>query len=98
MDSFLMATMRKPALSISVRIAAIAPLRTASGLMMLNVRWATRNLLLEGEFLCLFIVVGAREGPPSPGARKAIPDFHRPDARHFRGRGWPQYADFRNVS
>src|SRR5580704_16741415 len=38
MDSFRMATIRKPALSISVRMALACPSATASGLMMLNVR------------------------------------------------------------
>src|ERR1039457_4728770 len=97
MDSFLMATMLKPALSISERMAAVALLRTASGLMMLNVRCDTRNLLLEGEFFSLFIVGASSERPPPPKAREAGPDFHSPGARYSRKNGWPQCADFRHV-
>src|ERR1035438_4400185 len=41
MDAFLMATIWKPAFSISASMAPVKPLRTASGLTMLKVRCAT---------------------------------------------------------
>src|SRR6185437_103528 len=39
MDMRLMLTILKPAFSISARMALVCPLRTASGLTMLKVRW-----------------------------------------------------------
>src|SRR5580698_6544581 len=98
MDSFLMATMPKPAPPISERMAAVELLRTASGLIMLNVRWATRNLLLEWEFLSLFIVEAAPRRPPLPRSCARCSIFHSPDARYFSRGSWLQSHDFRHVT
>src|SRR5271156_6151028 len=61
MDILLMETILNPAFSISARMAPVLPLRTASGLMMLNVR--CDNVFLLGESLLLSVEQGYRTAP-----------------------------------
>src|SRR6185437_12732519 len=62
MDIRLMLTILKPAFSISARMAPVCPLRTASGLTMLKVRWL--KTLSWREICAISSVQAGGEFPP----------------------------------
>src|SRR5580692_9325333 len=66
----LIETILNPAFSISARMAPAWPLRTASGLMMLNVR--CDNVFLLGESLLLSVEQCHRTSPVRPGCNFSL--------------------------